>query len=224
MKLYVISGLGADFSVLEKITFPPQLKVVFIAWLIPHRDEPLPDYVRRMAEFIDESEPFALLGYSFGGMIVQEINRVKPAQKVIIMGSIRSDAEKSRFIKIGQYTHIPKILPEKLFNTRSATAYAFIRKIIDPRNPGMMKYLRVTDPYYLKWGVQRVSEWKFERNPEVIQILGTKDIVFPIRNSHPDYVVEGGTHLFPLTKHRRVSEILAEIFSDSDVSDKNAKE
>lgn len=213
MKLYVISGLGADFSVLEKISFPQQLQVVFIDWLIPERNEEFMNYVQRMASKIDDTQPFALLGYSFGGLVVQEIDRIKPAEKVVIMGSIKSDAEKSRLIKFGQYSHLPKFLPDGLFNVHSAAAYAFIRKVIDPKTPSLKKYLRVTDPYYLKWSVQKVSEWKFERNPKVIQILGTKDIVFPIRHSEPDYIIEGGTHLFPVTRHRRVSEILQEIFS-----------
>jgi hypothetical protein len=75
-----------------------------------------------------------------------------------------------------------------------------------------LDYLQVTDPYYLKWGIQKVSDWKFEENPKVIQILGSKDIVFPLKYSKPDYVIENGTHLFPATKPRQVSKILAEIF------------
>jgi UDP-N-acetylmuramyl pentapeptide phosphotransferase/UDP-N-acetylglucosamine-1-phosphate transferase len=43
---------------------------------------------------IDDSKPFFLLGYSFGGIIVQEINRKKPAAKTIILGSIKSQKEK----------------------------------------------------------------------------------------------------------------------------------
>lgn len=35
MKLYVISGLGADRSVFDRIDFPAHLEVVFIDWLIP---------------------------------------------------------------------------------------------------------------------------------------------------------------------------------------------
>lgn len=213
MKIYVVSGLGADFSVLEKIKFPPHLQVEFIEWLIPEPREDFYHYVNRMAEHIDDREPFALLGYSFGGLIVQEIDRIKKAEKVVIMGSIRSHKEKSRFIKFGELSRIPQYLPPTLFNIKSARAYSFARKLIDPKNPKLLTYLKVTDPYYLKWGIEKVSAWKFEENPRVIQILGTKDIVFPLKYSRPDYIVEGGTHLFPLTKHQQVSEILAEIFS-----------
>ena len=212
MKLYVISGLGADFKVLEKITFPPKLEVVFLDWLIPENKEEFHHYVERMAARVDDSEPFALLGYSFGGLIVQEIDKLKSAEKVVIMGSIKSDKEKSRFIKFGEISRITKYLPQGMFNVKSAAIYSVARSFVDPKNPKLMEYFTVRDQYYLKWGIEKVSDWKFEENPKVIQILGSKDIVFPVKYSNPDYVVENGTHLFPATKPKQVSKILTEIF------------
>ncbi|WP_332024521.1 alpha/beta hydrolase [Kaistella sp.] len=212
MKIYVISGLGADFKVLEKLKFPKQLEVVFLDWLMPERGESFHHYVERMAGKIDDSQPFYLLGYSFGGIMVQEIDKIKPAEKIVILGSIKSDREKSRFIKVGEITKIPKYLPENIFTEKSALAYAFIRRFFDPKNPKLMDYFTVRDPYYLKWSIEKIAEWKFEENPKVIQICADKDIVFPIKYSKPNYVIENGTHLFPATKHREVSELLSKIF------------
>ena len=183
MKLYVVSGLGADFKVLEKITFPQNLEVVFLDWFIPEMREDFYHYVKRMADRIDDSEPFALLGYSFGGLIVQEIDKIKTAEKVVIMGSIKSDKEKSRFIKLGEVTHLPRFLPQRMFNVKSAAVYSLARNIVDPKNPKLMQYFTVRDTYYLKWSIEKVSAWKFDENPKVIQILGSKDIVFPLKYS-----------------------------------------
>ena len=102
MKLYVVSGLGADFSVLEKLVFNPNIEVVFLEWLLPEPGETFPHYVRRMAERVDDSQLFYLLGYSFGGIIVQEIHKIKRAEKVVILGSIRSGKEKSKLMKFGK--------------------------------------------------------------------------------------------------------------------------
>lgn len=212
MKLYVISGLGADFKVLENIVFPPKLEVVFLDWLIPDEKEDFHHYVERMAARVDDSEPFALLGYSFGGLIVQEIDQIKTAEKVVIMGSIKSDKEKSRFIKFNEISGITSYLPTQLFNIKSAAVYSIARNIVDPKNPKLMQYFTVRDQYYLKWGIEKVSKWKFEENPKVIQILGSKDIVFPVKYSKPDYIIENGTHLFPATKPKEVSQILHKIF------------
>lgn len=213
MKLYVVSGLGADFKVLEKINFPPNLEVVFLDWLIPEYNEEFHHYVERMADRVDDSEPFALLGYSFGGFIVQEIDKIKPAEKVVILGSIKSDKEKSRFIKFGEISRITKYLPQRMFNVNSAMVYSAARSFVDPKNPKLMQYFTVRDQYYLKWAIEKVSDWKFEENPKVIQILGSKDIVFPVKYSKPDYIIQNGTHLFPATKPKEVSKILNEIFN-----------
>ena len=212
MRLYIISGLGADDKVLEKLVFNPGVEPIHIPWLIPEKNETFQSYVSRMAADIDNSEPFYLLGYSFGGLMVQEIHKIKPATKVVILGSIRSDLEKSRLIKVGEKTNVIKFVPLSFFNHRNAVFYSFFRKLFDPKNPALLEYFRVTDPYYLKWSLEKISKWKFEKLQDVIQIMGNRDIVFPIKNSKPDYIVENGTHLFPLTKHREVSKILKTIF------------
>lgn len=214
MKLYVISGLGADFKVLEKLNFPENIEVVFLDWLIPDKKETFRHYVSKMAHKIDDSEPFYLLGYSFGGIMVQEVHKLKPAKKVVILGSIKSDKEKSKFIKAGEITGIPKMLPESLFNETTTRWYSNIRKLIDRKNPKVLEYFRVRNPYYLKWSIEKISEWKSDENTEVIQILGDRDIVFPVKNSKPDFVIKGGTHLFPATKCKETSLLLRKIFSE----------
>lgn len=212
MKIYIVSGLGADFKVLERLQFPNHYEIVFLDWLIPQKDEQFHAYVGRMAERIDASEPFCLLGYSFGGIMVQEIHKLKPAEKIVILGSIKSDKEKSRLIRAGEITRIPKMVPVSFFNDRTTNIYSVVRKFFDPKNPRVLQYFRVRDPYYLKWSIEKISDWKCEENPDVIQILGDRDIVFPLKNSKPNYIVKGGTHLFPATKYKEVSKILEDIF------------
>ena len=214
MKLYVVSGLGADFKVLEKLKFPENFEVLFLDWLIPERNESFQDYIVRMADRVDDSEPFCLLGYSFGGIVVQEINKLKPARKTVILASIKSHHEKSRFIKLGERTGLPKYFPERIFTTKSALAYSFVRKFFDPQNPRLMQYFNVREAYYLKWCIEKISGWKCEECPGIIQIMGDRDIVFPIKYSKPDYVIKNGTHLFPATKPRETSEILAKVFAE----------
>jgi len=212
MKLYTISGLGADEKVLEKLTFNKGIELIHIPWLIPNLNEEFSDYVLRMSAFIYDSEEFYLLGYSFGGILVQEIHKLKPAKKIVIMASIRCDLEKSKLIVAGQKTNAVKYIPLRIFNDKSTLFYAFFRKLFDPKNPKLTQYFRVKDPYYLKWSIEKVAHWKFDKIPEVIQILGDKDIVFPVKNSQPDFIIKNATHLFPVTKPKEVSEILKTIF------------
>jgi hypothetical protein len=213
MKIYLISGLGADYKVLEKLEFDKKFEVEFLDWLIPLKKESFQGYVQRMLAKIDNAKPFVLIGYSFGGIIVQEIHKIIPAEKVIILGSIKSDKEKSNFIKFGQFTKLSKVLPEKFFNEKNIERYSIVRKIFDSKNPKILEFFTVRNAYYLKWSIEKIAEWKHQENKDVIQILADKDIVFPIKNSKPEYIIKGGTHLFPLTKAKEVSGILKEILS-----------
>lgn len=213
-RIYVVSGLGADYKVLEKIKFPSDLEVCFLDWLIPDKNEEFTHYVKRMAERIDASEPFFLLGYSFGGIIVQEIHQLKQAQKVIILASIKSHTEKSYLIRAGEKTSLPRYLPARIFGEKSTMFYGIFRKIIDPKNPSVLRYFNVKDAYYLKWSIEKIAAWRCAcENPDVIQIMGDKDIVFPIKHCSPDYIIKGGTHLFPAIKHRELSQLLAGILN-----------
>src|SRR5690606_2406762 len=132
--------------------------------------------------------------------------------KVVILGSIKSDREESGFIRAGNYTGLPKLLPTRFFSEKTTLIYAYIRRVFDRKNPRILEYFTVRDLYYLKWSLVQVAAWKGDENPDVVQILGDKDIVFPIGNCKPDYVIKGGTHLFPATRSREVSGILAGIF------------
>ena len=185
MKLYVISGLGADGSIFEYIQFPKKFtEIIYIDWLIPNYNESFENYVNRMAE------------------------------KVVILGSIKSDKEMSITFHLAKSSRIFAKLPESYFSEKTIKSYAFFRKLFDPNNPKLWQYFKVQNPTYLKWSINKILEWKHEEDKNVIQILADKDIVFPVKNSKPNYVIKGGTHLFPVTKAKEVSKILEEVFSE----------
>ncbi len=115
-------------------------------------------------------------------------------------------------LKVGEITKIPEFLPTLVFNQKSVLVYAVLRKFFDSKNPSVMNYFAVRNPYYLKWCLEKISVWKFVANPKVIQILGERDLIFPPKYSKADYIIPNGTHLFPATKARQVSDILKKIF------------
>ncbi|MHA6698139.1 alpha/beta hydrolase family protein [Chryseobacterium sp. A301] len=214
--IFVISGLGADFSVLQRLEFPPELNVVFLDWLMPEKKESFSHYVHRMAERVDDSQPFYLLGYSFGGLVVQEISRIKPAQKTIILGSIRSGKEKSSLLRAGEMTRLFRYVPAGLLDPNLKVMKYALHYLFGATSSNVLNYFTVRDNRYLKWSLNQIAHWRAEPLEGVIQILGDKDHIFPIKNSQPDYVISGGTHLFPVTKSREVSSIIKEVLNLKD--------
>lgn len=211
MKLYIISGLCADFTVLSHIKYPESLEPVFIPWLMPNKKEKFQDYIARMTADIDESQPFALLGYSMGGIVVQEIDKRTPAEKVIIIASAKAHKEMPKIARMLRFFPLNRV-PLSVFKADTKLGKYLVRNHIEKDLGLAMKYTAIADNHYIRWHLHKASRWRFEKNPKVIQIMGTEDIAFPIKNAKPDYVVEDGSHLFPVTHAEEVTDILADIF------------
>lgn len=83
MKIYAISGLGADERAFQFLEFP--YEVVHVKWITPEGDESMSSYAKRLCAQVDTSEPFALVGLSFGGMLATEMCKfIKPVHTILL--------------------------------------------------------------------------------------------------------------------------------------------
>ena len=90
--LYLIPGQGADWRSYQFLDLA-DYDTVIIPHLIPHKNETLPEYAKRMSAAIDTTETFSLIGVSFGGMICVEISKFLNPHKVIIISSAKGKHE-----------------------------------------------------------------------------------------------------------------------------------
>src|SRR5690625_7569048 len=67
------------------------------------------DYVKRMAKGI-KHEKTILIGVSFGGVIVQEMAKLLPIEKTIIISSVKSRREFPRYMRFGSFTKLYRLL------------------------------------------------------------------------------------------------------------------
>jgi len=74
--VYFISGLGADERVFQFLDLS-EIEHRFIKWNVPQKNESLPSYCKRLTEQINVQQEVILIGISFGGMIAQEITKVR---------------------------------------------------------------------------------------------------------------------------------------------------
>lgn len=212
MNVYIISGMAAGRNVFGKIEFPKEFTIHYIDWLIPNRSETLESYSRRMARDIDSAKPFILIGYSFGGIVVQEINKFLPAKKNILLASATSPQHYARVIKLGRLLPVDKLIPARFFLTKEGLSYVFFRRIYNSRLPNLMDFLEQRDEYYLKWAIRKLIEWQPEPGQKnTVTILGDKDPLFPAHKSS-DHIIKGGNHLFVYLKPGIVSDLLAAEF------------
>ena len=213
MNTYFISGLGADKRIFSKLKLDEKINIIHIDWIDPVKNESLAAYAERLSKVIDKSQPFALVGVSFGGMIAVEIAKLlKPATTVIISSTMLSMHLPApyRFAgKLGLLKLIParllkssnKLTQNYYFGTQSSSEKTLLSKII-----------KDTDPYFLKWAIGSILSWENKIKPaSIFHIHGTNDKILYSRKATPDFVINGGTHFMVYQNAKEISGIIDQI-------------
>lgn len=210
--VYLMPGLAASTAIFERIALPEDVfEIHLLEWEIPLDKESLADYAKRITVKIKHPNP-VLIGVSFGGILVQEMAKYVEAQKVIVISSVRSNAEFPRRMKIAKTTKAYKLIPMKLIaNIESLAKFSFGEKV-NQRLKLYEKFLSVRDIRYLNWAVEQVILWnRTVVDENVIHIHGDMDDVFPMKYIKNCIVVKGGTHIMILNKYKWLNENLPRI-------------
>lgn len=212
--VYFVPGMAAGSEIFRNIKLPENYEIHILDWLIPGKEETIEDYAKRMALTVKEKDAI-LIGVSFGGVVVQEMNNFLKLKKLIIISSVKTRNELPRRMKIASLTKAYKLIPTSLV----LSAEDLTRFSIGPKSKKRLalyqQYLHVRDKQYLDWALEKMVTWnKKERIKNLIHIHGEKDMVFPIKYIDGCRVIEGGTHIMILNKGSEISKMLLEIFEE----------
>jgi len=213
--VYFMPGLAASSKIFERIHLPEeQFEVHLLEWFLPRHSESLESYAKRMAAEIKHDDA-VLIGVSFGGILVQEISKIKPVRKTIIISSVKCKDEFPMRMKLIKNTRAYKLIPTSIFsNVEFLLKYGPGEKVKERLELYKM-YLSVNDKVYLDWAIKHVLIWNRKKIDEkVIHIHGDHDDVFPIKNIKNCIVVKGGTHAMILFKYKWMNENLPRIIME----------
>lgn len=212
VNVYFISGMCYNCSVFDKLTLPEGFNKKYIEWHTPHVGESLEEYTRTMAQTIDTSRPFVLVGYSFGAVIMQEMNTFLNPLKSVIISSFKSKEEIPMLFKALKHTNFVDMVPDQIYSDTQFVTETFNRLVYHMPNAELAQYMTVTDAGYIKWAAKQITEWiPAADTKHLYHIHGTNDQIFPydlVRNAFP---VEGGDHLMVFKKADVISLILSGI-------------
>jgi thioesterase domain-containing protein len=215
--VYFMPGMAASSSIFERIHLPTEtFEMHLLEWVLPNNNESLKEYARRMAENINH-ENVILVGVSFGGILVQEMKQFVNLKKVIIISSVKSNAEFPRRFKVAKTTKAYKLIPTKLFeNIEFLAKFTFGSSVLKQKMKLYEKFLSFRDKSYLDWAIEQIINWsRIIIDNEIIHIHGDADEVFPIKYIKKAIHVKGGTHIMIITKYRWFNENLPKIMLDN---------
>ena len=207
MKVYFLPGMCVNCKVFDKITLPEGYEKVYIEWLHP-QEESFGEYVRRMAASIHTGEPFILVGYSMGGIIVQEMNHFLQPEKNILISSIKSMDEIPPLFRLAKKTHLNKI-PKQIYRVDKRVSNLFAQWLFSMNSDEIELCVAYTSPEYLQWAIYNITEWEPAGEcPNLYHIHGTKDLIFPFKQINNALPVKGGDHVMILRKTEEINQII----------------
>jgi len=213
MKVYFISGLGADSRVFHHIRLTDEHEMIHLHWIDPVAGETLGSYAARLAEKIDTTEPYALVGLSMGGMIAAEIShRYKPVSTILI-SSIPCSQHLPAFFKWAGKMKLHKVVPASLFKASSLAKRSFTNESKDDKIL-LKQIIRESDNKFIQWAMGAVITWDMKQVPSsYIHIHGTSDELLPVKFTHPTHYINKGGHLMIMNRADEVNRIINNVLS-----------
>lgn len=210
-RVYFISGLAADERVFKYIHLPEGVEMVHLNWITPGSDESLSAYALRLSEKIDTTEPFVLVGLSFGGMLATEIaKRLKPVQTVLI-SSIPLSAHLPKYFRAAAAINLHKVIPIGFVKMMARSKRFFTRETGDDKKL-LWQIINESDTRFIRWAMGAILNWKNDELPSpLMHIHGTRDEVLPVRFTMPTHIVQKHGHLLVMTAPGKVNNLLAEV-------------
>ena len=208
-------GMAANSSIFEFIKLPKDVfETHFLDWTMPSKNMNMEAYAKEMCTKIVHKNP-VLIGVSFGGILVQEMAKIIPVAKVVIISSVKSKSELPKRMLFARYTSVHKLLPTGLVNNVELLAKYAFGETVTKRLALYEKYLSIRDKSYIDWCIHEMVNWKQISAPEgVVHIQGDKDAVFPVLNIKECHVVKIGTHTMIIHRAKWINEHLPAIILD----------
>jgi pimeloyl-ACP methyl ester carboxylesterase len=204
--IYLISGLGADETIFQRLNFGT-LNPVFIKWIKPNKNELIEHYAIRLTEQIQEPNPI-ILGVSFGGMLVIEIAKQIDCQQVIIISSVKTASEIPFYFRLIGQLNIHKLIPIKLLKYPNPLVYWFFGMHTKAEKELLKNILLNTDKVFLKWAINAIVNWKNKALiTQLIHIHGDLDRILPNKNTI-DFIIPNGGHLMVFNQTDLINSIL----------------
>ena len=208
MKIYAISGLGADERVFKFLDL--NYKIIPLNWVDNYKNESIESYSKRLAEKIDTEEEFAILGLSFGGLIATEMNKFLNPKTTILISSIETKNELPLIYKVGGKLNFTKLIPDNLLTKSNQ----FVEFLFGTKKKKLLNnIITESNPIFSKWALNALLTWQnTTRIKNVLKISGSKDKLFP--PSKNAIIIEKGTHFMIVDKAQEVSKLINSYFKN----------
>jgi len=209
--LYLISGQGSDYRIYKHFKFE-DFDTVHVKYIIPEESETMQSYAQSLAEQIDTTKRFSIIGVSLGGMLAVELSEFLNPEEVIIISSAKNRNELPFRYKFMRKVPLNKIFGGNFLRKTAPTAQIIVEPDSKKERELCVSMLKSKNELFMKRSVNMIINWeRTNNNAEIIHIHGDNDHTIPIRNiENITQVVNGGSHMMTLTEGVKLRKIIKE--------------
>ncbi|MDC1221592.1 alpha/beta hydrolase [Salibacteraceae bacterium] len=175
-----------------------QFQTVYLPYLIPNQGEKMNTNARRMAENIDTTSPYSIIGVSLGGMLASEMKTFLSPEKVIIISSAKCRSELPLRYRIQRYLPFYALVPKGLLKAGALIAQPLFEPDRKSHKEVFIAMLKAKDKRFTKRSIRMIMK---------------ADNTLPINKVKPTHIVEKGSHMMALTRAKEVSAIINEVLN-----------
>jgi pimeloyl-ACP methyl ester carboxylesterase len=207
---YLIPGLGADERVFRRLHLTGTVRV--LVWLPPRSaTEPLAHYAARLAEAVPPGERCWLVGVSFGGILAQEVARLRPLARVVLISSLSSPAELPLTLRLARDTRLYRLIPPQILKAMPRVAQWFFGARNGAEYKLLHQIIQDTDPVFAQWAIQQLQWPGVSTTPPAIRLHGTRDRLLPARGVAIEHRLARGGHFMIVSHAAKISRILNQL-------------
>ncbi len=207
MKIYALGGLGADRRTFKFLQTSHEL--ICLDWIPTKAEYSIPLYAQQLRTLISTEEDFALLGVSFGGMVMTELAKLVEPKYLFLVSSIATQKELPSTYKLAGKLSLDRGVPYGLV-LKGVTLIQFLFGVKNERDKSLVKeILADSDPSFIKWAIRSILTWENDQAyTNTIRIHGTKDRVLPCVKEKTEHPIEKQGHFVIVERAELISEIL----------------
>jgi pimeloyl-ACP methyl ester carboxylesterase len=213
-KLYLVPGFLTDKTIYKSFLEDDRFDVEVLEFISTlSKEETIESYASRLFETIDKTQPFSILGTSFGGLLAVEISKIVKPEKIIFVSSAKNRKELNPLMKVSGSSNLLDFVSDSFVKKTITTGYSIGKKLVTPikeiHSEDIENMVNRIDGRLEKWIIKKINNWQGE-NPIVnyLHLHGDKDPVFPIKNIENCITIKGGTHNMIVNKSEEIKELV----------------